>query len=82
MQSEDDVEVKDDSILVAQQGEQDAATATIMATVDHHEGRSILQPQLIKLIKNVQVLGEIEHKAAWGYGINEKFCSYKPLTPS
>lgn len=82
MQSEDDVEVKDDSILVAQQGEQDAATATIMATVDHHEGRSILQPQLIKLIKNVQVLGEIECKATWGYGINEKFCSYKPLTPS
>ena len=31
-------------MLVAQQGEQDAATATIMATVDHHEGRSILQP--------------------------------------
>ena len=38
LQSEDDVEVKDHSILVAQQGEQDAATATIMATVDHHEG--------------------------------------------
>ena len=39
LQSEDsDVEVKDDSMLVAQQGEQDAATATIMATVDPHEG--------------------------------------------
>ena len=35
---DDDVEVKDDSILVAQQGEQDAATATIMATVEHQEG--------------------------------------------
>ena len=32
------MDVKDDSILVAQQGEQDAATATIMATVDHQEG--------------------------------------------
>ena len=82
MQSEDDVEVKDDSILVAQQGEQDAATATIMATVDHHEGRSILQPQLIKMKKNVQVLGGIKHKATWGYGTNKKFCSYKPLTPT
>lgn len=28
------MDVKEDSILVAQQGEQDAATATIMATVD------------------------------------------------
>lgn len=38
--SEDaDVEVKDtDSILVAQQGEQDAATATIMASVDQQDG--------------------------------------------
>ena len=34
LQSDDShVDVKDDSILVAQQGEQDAATATIMATV-------------------------------------------------
>lgn len=41
-QSEDtDVEVKDtDSILVAQQGEQDAATATIMASVDQQDGMS------------------------------------------
>ena len=41
-QSEDtDVEVKDtDSILVAQQGEQDAATATIMASVDQQDGTS------------------------------------------
>ena len=39
MQSEEShVEVKDDSILVAQQGEQDAATATIMATVEQQEG--------------------------------------------
>lgn len=53
-----------------------------MATVDHHEGRSILQPQLIKMKKNVQVLGGIKHKATWGYGTNKKFCSYKPLTPT
>lgn len=33
------VDVKDDSILVAQQGEQDAATATIMATVEQQEGK-------------------------------------------
>ena len=39
---ESDVVVKDDSILVAQQGEQDAATATIMATVDHQEGILLL----------------------------------------
>ena len=32
------VDVKDNSILVAQQGEQDAATATIMATVEQQEG--------------------------------------------
>ena len=39
MQSADShVDVKDDSILVAQQGEQDAATATIMATVEQQEG--------------------------------------------
>lgn len=39
MSEDSDVEVKEeDSILVAQQGEQDAATATIMATVDHQEG--------------------------------------------
>ena len=45
MQSEDsEVEVKDDSILVAQQGEQDAATATIMASVDHQEGKVIINP--------------------------------------
>ncbi|KAJ7387864.1 hypothetical protein OS493_001212 [Desmophyllum pertusum] len=41
---DDDVEVKDDSILVAQQGEQDAATATIMATVEHQEGNEGYQP--------------------------------------
>ena len=34
------------------------------------------------MLKNVQVLGAIEHKATWGYGINKKFCSYKPLTPT
>ena len=33
------VDVKDDSILVTQQGEQDAATATIMATVEQEEGK-------------------------------------------
>ena len=33
------VDVKDDSILVAQQGEQDAATATIMATVEQQESK-------------------------------------------
>lgn len=42
-QSDDShVEVKDDSILVAQQGEQDAATATIMATVEQQEGKYVV----------------------------------------
>ena len=40
LQSDDShVDVKDDSILVAQQGEQDAATATIMATVEQQDGK-------------------------------------------
>lgn len=38
------VDVKDDSILVAQQGEQDAATATIMATVEQQESNETFQP--------------------------------------
>lgn len=39
LQSDDShIEVKDDAILVAQQGEQDAATATIMASVEQQEG--------------------------------------------
>lgn len=43
LQSDDShVEVKDDSILVAQQGEQDAATATIMATVEQQEGKYVV----------------------------------------
>ncbi|KAK2569427.1 Zinc finger protein 143 [Acropora cervicornis] len=43
-----DVDVKEDSILVAQQGEQDAATATIMATVDQqgNEGYQAVQTSL------------------------------------
>lgn len=43
LQSDDShVDVKDDSILVAQQGEQDAATATIMATVEQQEGKYLI----------------------------------------
>ena len=51
-QSEDgDLEVKEESILVAQQGEQEAATATIMAAVDHQQGIStvVYLPVLVKI---------------------------------
>lgn len=37
MSEDGDLEVKEESILVAQQGEQEAATATIMAAVDHQQ---------------------------------------------
>lgn len=61
------MDVKEDSILVAQQGEQDAATATIMATVDQ-QGKYLSHGVTILSLLCIELLTSLETRIALAQG--------------